>query len=293
MIKITESPRDAMQSFRKILSLEDKIRYINALQKVGFDVIDVGSFVSPKSVPQMADTPELLKKINKDKSLSKISVLVGNSKYAKELAEYECVDYINYPFSISEKFQMKNLNKDILESEKEVDKIIDICINSGKEAVISIAAAFGNPYGDKWSPDILLDRVMYFYDKNIKHISLADTLAMSSSHIIGNVFTEAIIEFPEMNFNFHLHSKKEFALEKVEAALIAGCRSFDTVYGNMGGCPMTGSSPTANMDTLSFISWLGGRGETVYLDIEKLYDAVKIGEEIFREEVFATSPQIQ
>lgn len=256
MIKINESPRDAMQALKKIIPTNDKIDYINLLLKAGFNIADVGSFVSPKAVPQMADTARVLENLNYENLNSEISVLVGNAYFAKQLAEYEQVDYINYPFAISEIFQKKNLNANFTQSLKQIDKIIDLCIQKNKKPIISISEAFGNPYDEDWGIDILMDWIEVLYDKGLKYLPLADTTASGSAHLIGLVFTNVIREFPDIEFNFHLHSKPEETIPKIEAAYEAGCRNFDTVFNGMGGCPMTGKEIVANTDTFTFYEWL-------------------------------------
>ncbi len=255
-IKINESPRDAMQALKKIIPTKDKIEYINLLLKVGFDIVDVGSFVSPNAVPQMKDTAEILENLNLDNTDSKISVLVGNAYFAKRLAEYEQVDFINYPFAVSEIFQKKNLKANFTQSLKQIDKITDLCIQKNKKPIISISEAFGNPYGEDWGIDILMDWIEVLYNKGLRYLPLADTTASGSAHLIGLVFTNVIREFPEVEFNFHLHSKPEDTIPKIEAAYEAGCRNFDTVFNGMGGCPMTGKELIANTDTFTFYNWL-------------------------------------
>ncbi len=256
MIKINESPRDAMQALKKIIPTKDKIEYINLLLKAGFDIVDVGSFVSPAAVPQMKDTAEVLDKLKFDDTDSAISVLVGNSYFAKRLAEYEQVDYINYPFAISEIFQKKNLKANFQKSLKDIDKIIDLCIQKNKKPIISISEAFGNPYDEDWGIDILMDWIEVLYEKGLRYFPLADTTASGSAHLIGLVFTNVIKEFSDVEFNFHLHSSLEDTIHKIEAAYDAGCRNFDTVFNGMGGCPMTGKKLVANTDTLVFYEWM-------------------------------------
>ncbi len=256
MIKINESPRDAMQALKKIIPTKDKIEYINLLLKVGFDIVDVGSFVSPKAVPQMKDTARVLDNLQLDETRSKISVLVGNAYFAKQLAEFEQVDFINYPFSISEIFQKKNLKANFNRSLQQIDKIIDLCVQKNKKPIISISEAFGNPYGEDWGVDILTEWLEVLYDKGLRYFPLADTTASGSAHLIGLVFANVTEEFPDVEFNFHLHSKPEETIPKIEAAYNAGCRNFDTVFNGMGGCPMTGKSPVANTDTFIFYNWL-------------------------------------
>jgi len=280
MIKINESPRDAMQALKKIIPTKDKIEYINLLLKAGFDIVDVGSFVSPKAVPQMADTSEVLEKLTANKK-TKISVLAGNSYFAKRLAEYDIVDYINYPFAISEIFQKKNLNATFNKSLKEIDKIIDLCIQKNKKPIISISEAFGNPYGEDWGIDILLDWIDVLYEKGLRYLPLADTTASGTAHLIALVFSNVTREFPDVEFNFHLHSKPEETIPKIEAAYEGGCRNFDTVFNGMGGCPMTGKVPVANLDTFIFYQWLKETDTEHGLSESVFNEAINKASEIF------------
>lgn len=257
MIRITESPRDAMQALKKFIPTKKKIEYINELFKVGFDVIDIGSFVSGKVVPQMKDTSEVIENVTIPKeSNTEISVMAGNVKYAGIASEHDKVTYINYPFAISETFQKKNLNSNFNKSLRVVDEIINICEKKNKKPVISIAAAFGNPYDDDWGTDILMDWIEVFYEKGIRYIPLADTTASGTPHLIGLVLENVIREFPDIEFNFHLHTKSSETESKIKAAYEAGCRNFDTVFNGMGGCPMTGKELITNLNTSDFINWL-------------------------------------
>ncbi|MCF6366919.1 MAG: hypothetical protein L3J35_12040 [Bacteroidales bacterium] len=255
MIKITESPRDAMQALKQFIPTEKKIDYINSLFKVGFNIVDVGSFVSEKVVPQMKDTGEVLDKIEKTNG-TKLSVLVGNKHYAKIASEYDIVDYLNYPFGISEIFQKKNMNSGIEKSLRTVDEILNICINKNKIPHITLAVAFGNPYDDDWGIDILMDWIEILYERGIRYIPLADTTASGTAHLIGLVFDNVIREYPDVEFNLHLHTKSEDTISKIEKAYEAGCCNFDTVFNGMGGCPMTGKDLVANLNTTDFINWL-------------------------------------
>ncbi|NPA44898.1 MAG: hydroxymethylglutaryl-CoA lyase [Chlorobi bacterium] len=255
MIKITESPRDAMQALKAFIPTDKKIDYINELFKVGFDTIDVGSFVSSRAVPQMSDTAEVLKNI-KDKYSTKISVLVGNERYAEIASQHDNVDYLNYPFSISNTFQKKNMNANLDKSIRVVDKILNVCEKNNKTPIITIAVAFGNPYDEDWGIDILMDWIEVLYDMGLRYLPLADTTASGTSHLIGLVFDNVIREFEDVEFNFHLHTKAEDTIAKIEAAYNSGCRNFDTVFNGMGGCPMSGKELVANLNTVTFINWL-------------------------------------
>jgi hydroxymethylglutaryl-CoA lyase len=255
MVKINESPRDAMQALKGIIPTQIKAAYINELFKVGFNIIDAGSFVSSHIVPQMNDTGEVLRQII-DKFDTEISVLAGNSKFAESIAQYEIVDYINYPFAISETFQKKNLNSNLESSLNTVDKILNICEKKNKKPYITISEAFGNPYEDDWGIDILMEWIEVLYDKGLRYFPLADTTGNGTAHLIGLVFKNLIREYPDCEFNLHLHTLQNEASDKIKSAYDAGCRNFDTVFNGMGGCPMTGKELTANLDTVFFINWL-------------------------------------
>lgn len=284
-IKITESPRDAMQGLKQIIPLEQKIKYINSLLKVGFYSVDIGSFVSARAVPQMADTAKVLENIDVSGGKSKISVLAGNEMYAASIAKYEIVNQINYPMSISEIFLKKNLNSNFEKSLKIIDSIINICEKTKKEPIITLTLAFGNPYGDDWNIDILIKWIEILKSKSLKFIPLADTLATASSEIINKVFRTVIEEFKDLEFNFHLHTKPSEAIDKVEAAYTGACRSFDTVFAGLGGCPMSGKELTGNLDTNTFTSWLFENNIENDIDRTKLYDSLLIANNIFHKTI--------
>ena len=280
MIKITESPRDAMQALKTFIPTAKKIEYINELFKVGFDIIDVGSFVSSKAVPQMSDTAKVLESI-KDKYNTEISVLVGNERYAEIASQYDNVDYINYPFSISNIFQKKNMNANLDKSINTVAKILNVCEKYNKKPNITIAVAFGNPYDDDWGIDILMDWIEVLYDMGLRYIPLADTTASGSSHLIGLVFDNVIREFSDVEFNFHLHTKHEDTIPKIEAAYNSGCRNFDTVFNGMGGCPMSGKELVANLNTFEFINWLNVNNISHKIEKSFFDNAIKKALEMF------------
>ena len=279
-MKITESPREAFQTLKTDVSSEKKAEYINTLLKAGFDDVEVLSFVSPHIIPQMSDTGAVMGLIEPD-DRTVISVLAGSSKYALQASEYDIINQIKYPFAISEKFQKKNLNVNFNKALREIDEIINICVKTGKQPVISLATAFGNPYEEDWGIDILMDRIEELSDKGLSYIPLADTTASADAHLIGTVFYNVIEEFPEIEFNFHMHSKPEEAIEKIEGAIDGGCTNFDTVLKGRGGCPMTGSEPVANLDTFTFLEFLDTNNIDHNIDIEILKKAALFAEEIF------------
>lgn len=282
MIKITESPRDAMQALKNFIPAKKKIEYINELFKVGFNIIDIGSFVSEKIVPQMKDTSEVIENVTiPEESNTEISVMAGNVKYAEIASEHDKVTYINYPFAISETFQRKNLNSDFNQSLKVVDEIINICERNNKKPIISIATAFGNPYDDDWGIDILMDWIEIFYEKGIRYIPLADTTASATPHLTGLVLENVIREFNDVEFNLHLHSKSSETEEKIKAAYEAGCRNFDTVFIGIGGCPMTGKELVGNLNTIDMITWLNTNNISHNIKNSFFESAVKKAADIF------------
>jgi hydroxymethylglutaryl-CoA lyase len=279
-LRINESPRDAMQALKKLIPTEKKADYINELLKVGFNIIDAGSFVSSSIVPQMKDTCEVLKQI-KDKYETKISILAGNTSYAEQISEYECVDYIGFPFSISETFQKRNLNSNFENSLKTVDNILNICVKKNKQANIVIASAFGNPYDDDWGVDILIEWIDIFYEQGLRYFPLADTTGSGTSHLIGLAIKNLITEYPDCEFNLHLHTNPNEAVEKIESAYNSGCRNFDGVIMGIGGCPMTGFELISNLDSLILIEWFNSKDISHSIKKVFLESAVQKASELF------------
>lgn len=252
MLKIIECPRDAMQGIKEIISTENKVRYINQLLKVGFDTIDMGSFVSSKAIPQMADTRAVLDRINWQSYNSKLLTIVANVRGAREACEFEQVDYLGFPFSISETFQLRNTNSTMEESLERVREIQDLCLSRNKELVVYISMGFGNPYGDIWNAEIVQTWAKRLSDLGIKILSLSDTIGVSNPINISYIFSSLIKEFPDIEFGAHLHTTPHTWKEKIQAAYENGCRRFDGAIKGYGGCPMakdelTGNMPTENM----------------------------------------------
>jgi hydroxymethylglutaryl-CoA lyase len=270
MIRIIETIRDGLQGLDQFVSLEKKVEYANAILKVGFDAVDIGSFVSPKAVPQMADTGKLIRKLDLSKTNSKLMALVANKKGAEIGAEYDELDYLIYPFTISETFLKKNINADFNKSEATIDDILNICTKRNKKVVIYISMAFGNPYGDKWSVDTLLKWVEKLAQKGISEISISDTIGLSSVENITKIYSAVISKYPAIEFGFHLHTKPNEWYEKVDAAYQSGCRWFDSVMGGLGGCPMTGYELLSNLDTRNLDSYFTKNNIATNLDKEML-----------------------
>jgi len=236
-----------MQGIKEFIPTENKIKYANSLLKVGFDRIDIGSFVSPKAIPQMKDTGELLSKINMDDSRSLLSVIVANRRGAHDAVEYEQVSILGYPFSISETFQLRNTNATIEKSLQRIADIQAIAIKNNKELLIYISMSFGNPYGDIWNVEIVEEYVSKLYSLGIRKFSLSDTIGVSTPETIQYIFSNLIPRFSDVEFNAHLHTTPDTWEEKVHAAYSSGCRSFDGAIKGYGGCPMAKDELTGNM----------------------------------------------
>ena len=256
-MKFIECPRDAMQGISTFIPTDKKISYINKLLDVGFDTIDVGSFVSKKAIPQMADTEEVIKGINTTKSNSKLLTIVANERGAEKAAQFDEITYLGFPFSISETFQKKNINSTIKESLLRLEAIQNICVNNNKQLVTYFSMAFGNPYGDEWSVYIVAhwaERLLNEF--GVKILSLSDTIGSSEPNVISWLFKKLISEFPDVEFGAHLHTHPENWKEKVTAALEAGCNRFDGALLGFGGCPMARDELVGNMPSEHILHYL-------------------------------------
>jgi len=280
-MKIIECPRDAMQGLHHYVETDDKIAYINLLLQIGFDTLDFGSFVNPKVIPQMKDTAEVLSRIDINKTKSKLLAIVANVRGANDAMEHEAIDYIGFPFSISEEFQKRNTKKSIDESLIHVESIQNKCIQHGKELVVYLSMAFGNPYGEQWSPEIAAkwsERLIN--DFEIETLALSDTIGVSTPAIISPLFDLLINEFPSAEIGAHLHTAPNKWREKVEAAWDAGCRRFDGALKGFGGCPMAEDELVGNMPTENLISFAANKGIDVKLNKEKLEEAMLMASRI-------------
>ena len=255
-VKIIECPRDAMQGIKShFIPTEKKALYINTLLNVGFDTIDFGSFVSPKAIPQMRDTAAVLAKLDLTKTKSKLLAIIANVRGAKDAAQFEEIDYLGYPFSISENFQMRNTHKTIAESITALDEILSIADKSKKEVVAYLSMGFGNPYGDPWNVDIVGEWTEKLSKMGVQILSLSDTIGSSSPEVIDYLFSNLIPAYSEIEFGAHLHTTPDKWHEKVNAAFNAGCHRFDGAIKGYGGCPMAKDELTGNMPTEKLISY--------------------------------------
>jgi len=248
-IKIIECPRDAMQGWQHFIPTEKKIQYINALLKVGFDTIDFGSFVSPKAIPQMADTAGVLKGLKIENNATKLLAIVANMRGAEEAVIYDSITYLGFPFSISPTFQQRNTNSSMEASFATVEAIQNLCIKNQKKLVIYISMGFGNIYGDEYNETIVLHWVNKMIEMGVEIISMADTVGVATPQQVGAILRTLMPAYPATEIGVHLHSKAINWKDKIDAALQAGCRRFDGALKGIGGCPMSGDELVGNMDT--------------------------------------------
>jgi len=281
MVKLVECPRDAMQGWPHLIPTEKKITYLNELLKVGFDSLDFGSFVSPKAIPQMADTKQVIANINPLISKTRLLAITANTRGAAEAASYSHIRDIGFPFSISETFQKRNTNSSIKTSLMTVLDILEICRQKGKRLVVYISMAFGNPYGDEWSAEIALNWIRQLVKMGVKVISLADTVGIASPTLVNELTKSLITEFPMIESGVHLHSRRENSIEKLEAAFSAGCRRFDGALNGIGGCPMAGDELVGNMDTLIMIDYFKKKNVLPVLNEIALEECRQLAGEIF------------
>lgn len=255
MIKLIETFRDGFQGIKKSIPISKKVDYINNLLKVGFDAVDIGAFISYKIIPQMADTAKIIDELDLSKTQSKIMVLVGNKKGAEIAAGFEKIDHFIYPFSISQTFLKKNINSDFQKSEKIIDDIVEVCSKNKKEPIIYLSMAFGNPYGDPWNLNIVHGWIEKLISKGIKTIPLSDITGEATFEKIKLVYNSIIPLYPLVEFRLHLHTQLNDWYEKIDSAYKAGCKSFDSVLGGIGGCPLTGYKLLSNINTINLMSY--------------------------------------
>ncbi len=258
-VKLIECPRDAMQGIKAFIPTDKKAKYIQSLLACGFDTIDFGSFVSPRAIPQMVDTAEVLARLDLSKTQSKLLAIVANVRGAQDASEHTEIRYLGYPFSISENFQMRNTHKTIAESVDILRKILEIAHASDQEVVTYISMGFGNPYGDPWDVDIVGEWTEKLAGMGVKILSLSDTVGTSTSENIDYLFSHLIPEYPKIEFGAHLHTTPARWHEKVDAAYKAGCRRFDGAVQGFGGCPMAKDELTGNMPTEKMLSYFTGK----------------------------------
>jgi hydroxymethylglutaryl-CoA lyase len=254
-VKLIECPRDAMQGIKTFIPTEVKVNYLQALLRVGFDTLDFGSFVSPKAIPQMQDTAEVLSRLDLSQTRSKLLAIIANTQGAMNAAGHQEIQYLGFPFSISENFQMRNTHKTISESLVTLQEILEIAQGSNKEVVAYLSMGFGNPYGDPWNVEIVGEWTERLAQMGVTILSLSDTIGSSTPEVIEYLFSNLIPKYPNVEFGAHLHTTPDKWFEKVDAAYKAGCHRFDGAIQGFGGCPMAKDDLTGNMPTEKMLSY--------------------------------------
>ncbi len=284
MIDLVECPRDAMQGIIPFIPTEQKITYINKLLRVGFHTIDFGSFVSPKAIPQMRDTAQVLRGLDLSTTKSNLLAIVANTRGAVDAAQFDEIKYMGYPFSISETFQLRNTNATIEESLSRVERIQKICEDSNKEMVVYLSMGFGNPYGDDWNVDIVEKWTTRLVNIGVKILSLSDTIGVSQPQTITYLYRNLIPQFPEITIGAHLHTTPDKWREKVHAAYEAGCRRFDGALKGYGGCPMAKDDLTGNMAMENMVYYFEEQAEKLALDKNELLASLMMAGDVFPNE---------
>lgn len=280
-VKLVECPRDAMQGWKTFIPTEKKIAYLQSLLKVGFDTLDFGSFVSPKAIPQMADTSDVIRELNTTDSKTKLLAIVANQRGADEAAASEKINCLGFPFSVSETFQQRNTNSSIQESLKRVEEIQKICGANDKTLVVYISMGFGNPYGDPYSEEIVFEWVNRMVELDVSVISLADTVGLASPGLVHDITAYLVESLPGVEIGVHLHSSPDNWKAKTEAALTAGCLRFDGALKGIGGCPMADNDLVGNMNSEWMIDYFEKEGLLASLDRRALQESLLMAAEIF------------
>ncbi|MBS1575728.1 MAG: hydroxymethylglutaryl-CoA lyase [Bacteroidetes bacterium] len=280
-IKLVECPRDAMQGWKRLIPTEQKVEYINSLLKVGFDTIDFGSFVSPKAIPQMADTGEVIRGLKLSDSSSRLLAIIANTRGAEDAGVYDEITFLGFPFSVSETFQQRNTHSSIYESLKRVEEIQQICIHKKKQLVIYISMGFGNPYGDPYSEEIVYSWVNQLTAMGINIISLADTVGLALPNQVFTITRHLVDVLPQIEIGVHLHSTAEAWKEKLKAAVKAGCLRFDGALKGIGGCPMANNELVGNMNSEWMIDYFEKHDMLGKLNKDALTESLAIASGIF------------
>ena len=277
-MKIIECPRDAMQGIKEFIPTKKKIEYINQLLKIGFDTIDFGSFVSEKAIPQLQDTSEVLKGLDLSDTSSKLLSIIANLRGAEDACNFDEINYLGFPLSVSEQFQQKNTNKSIVDSLKTVEEIQNLSVKNNKELVVYLSMAFGTPYGENYHSDIVADLTQKLHQLEIEIIALSDTIGVSEPDNITPLFSTLITEYPTIEFGAHFHTTPEKWAEKIDSAYQNGCRRFDSALKGYGGCPMAEDTLTGNMPTEKLITYFS---ENLELNMEEFKNSLALSQMIF------------
>lgn len=280
-ILLTECPRDAMQGWTRFIPTQQKAAYLNQLLKVGFNVLDFGSFVSPKAIPQLADTKEVLPMLNLSDTNTELLAIIANTRGANDAVAFDEISYLGFPFSISETFQLRNTNKTIEESLVQVSEIQNLCAKHGKKMMIYISMGFGNPYGDPYNPEIAMTYVEQLVRLGIENIAMSDTVGVAQPDVITKMFSELIPAFANVKFGAHFHSSATTWEEKVQSAYEAGCLRFDSALRGVGGCPMAEDELVGNLATENLVGWCKQRDIPIGLDNDAFNVAWEMAAQVF------------
>jgi hydroxymethylglutaryl-CoA lyase len=280
-ITLVECPRDAMQGWKHFIPTEQKVKYLNQLLQVGFDVLDFGSFVSPKAIPQMADTKDVLPQLDLSNTNTKLLAIIANTRGAEEAVAYEQIAYLGFPFSISETFQQRNTNKSIAESLVQIEEIQNLCVQHGKQLVVYISMGFGNPYGDEYSAEIAIKWVGKLAAMGIKTIAMSDTVGVAEPANIEYIFKSLVPEFKDVHIGAHFHSTPNKWEEKIQTAYDNGCLRFDSAMKGIGGCPMAKDDLVGNIATENIVSWCDRKDIPLNINKEAFFTALQTAAEIF------------
>ncbi len=280
-VKIIECPRDAMQGIKTFIPTANKVTYIQSLLRVGFDSIDFGSFVSPKAIPQMQDTAEVLAQLDLSKTRSKLLAIIANTQGAATACSFSEIQYLGFPFSISENFQMRNTHKTIAQSLVSLQEILNLADAKNKQVVAYLSMGFGNPYGDPWNTEIVGEWTEKLATMGVKIVSLSDTIGSSTPEMISYLFSNLIPTYPTIEFGAHLHTTPDTWFEKIDSAYQAGCRRFDGAIQGFGGCPMATNHLTGNMPTEKLLSYFTAQKATTNLSPMSFESAYNEASKVF------------
>ena len=280
-MKLIECPRDAMQGLTEFIPTATKTAYLNNLLRVGFDTLDFGSFVSPKAIPQLRDTAEVLAGLDLSATQTQLLAIVANRRGAETAVQHPEISYLGFPLSVSETFQRRNTNQSTPEALADVAAMHELCERSGKTLVAYLSMGFGNPYGDAWSPEIVTDFTRQLAALGVRIVALSDTVGASTAGTIAPLFSALIPAFPAIEFGAHLHTTPSTWREKVAAAYEAGCRRFDGAIGGIGGCPMAADELTGNMATENLLAYLAEKNVATGLNMAAFALAQQQAEEVF------------
>ena len=280
-VKIIECPRDAMQGIKTFIPTANKVTYIQSLLRVGFDSIDFGSFVSPKAIPQMQDTAEVLAQLDLSQTKSKLLAIIANTQGAETACSFPEIQYLGFPFSISENFQMRNTHKTISQSLVSLQEILNLADAKNKQVIAYLSMGFGNPYGDPWNTEIVGEWTEKLAGMGVKIVSLSDTIGSSTPEVISYLFSNLIPAYPAIEFGAHLHTTPDSWFEKIDAAYHAGCLRFDGAIQGFGGCPMATNHLTGNMPTEKLLSYFTAQKSTTNLSPMSFESAYNEASKVF------------